>query len=442
MTISIIGTGYVGLVTGACFAEMGNTVICVDTDAEKVKNLQNGIMPIYEPGLADMVTRAAGENLIHFTTKMEKALAHSAICFIAVGTPIDKDGSADLHYVLEVAHEIGRFMAHDMTVVDKSTVPVGTADKVFAVIKAELFARGVSFCCKVVSNPEFLKEGSAIVDCMSPDRIVIGAPDDETAELMKELYDPFIRTSDRFIVMDVKSAEMTKYASNAMLATRVSFMNEIAGICETVGANVNKVRLGMGADTRIGNSFLYPGCGYGGSCFSKDVQALIKTAHDNNCGAQILEAVEDVNARQKFVLVNKIISHFGQDLSGKNFALWGLAFKPNTDDMREAPSLVVIEELVRRGATIQAYDPKAATEAAKLLSGIPGVSLCKNKYDALNGADAMLLLTEWKEFRSPDFTEMKTRMKTPYIFDGRNQYKPKSLKKEGFSYWQIGVKND
>lgn len=440
MTISIIGTGYVGLVTGTCFAEMGNTVYCVDIDAKKIENLKKGIIPIYEPGLADMLSRNQEENRIYFTTEIKEAIKHSSICFIAVGTPMDKDGSADLQYVLQVSHEIGEFMMHDMLVVDKSTVPVGTADKVFDAINTELKKRNVEYNCKIVSNPEFLKEGSAIVDCMSPDRVVIGVPDEEAAEIMKELYDPFIRNSDRFIVMDVKSAEMTKYASNAMLATRISFMNEIAGICETVGANVNKVRLGMGSDSRIGYNFLYAGCGYGGSCFPKDVQALIKTAKDHGCTCDILEKVEEVNHRQKHILINKIISRFGENLTGKTFALWGLAFKPNTDDMREATSLIIIEELLKRGAVIRAYDPKAMDETKKHLGdNLKDVTLTSNKYDALNGADAMVLITEWKEFRSPDFAEIKHRLKSPVIFDGRNQYKSKTLLKQGFRYFQIGV---
>lgn len=440
MNISIIGTGYVGLVTGTCFAEMGNTVYCVDTDEGKIERLKKGIVPIYEPGLTDMVIRNQTENRLHFTTNIKETLNHSVICFIAVGTPMDKDGSADLQYVLQVAHEIGKHIIHDMIVVDKSTVPVGTADKVLSVINNELIERGAEYTCKVVSNPEFLKEGSAIADCMSPDRVVIGVPDDETAEIMKGLYDPFIRNSDRFIVMDIKSAEMTKYASNAMLATRISFMNEIAGICESVGANVNKVRLGMGSDSRIGYSFLYAGCGYGGSCFPKDVQALMKTAKEYGCTSDILDKVESVNYRQKRVLINKIISYFGEDLTGKTFALWGLAFKPNTDDMREAPSLIIIEELLKRGAVIRAYDPKAMEEAKKYLgSNLKDVTLTSNKYEALNGADAMVLITEWKEFRSPDFAEIKQRLKSPVIFDGRNQYKTKILIKEGLQYFQIGV---
>jgi UDPglucose 6-dehydrogenase len=333
-------------------------------------------------------------------------------------------------------------MTHDMIVVDKSTVPVGTADKVLSVINNELIKRNLNLSCKVVSNPEFLKEGSAIQDCMSPDRVVIGTDDEAVVEVMKELYGSFVRINDRFIVMDIKSAEMTKYASNAMLAARISFMNEIANICESVGADVNKVRLGVGSDSRIGNKFLFPGCGYGGSCFPKDVRALIKTASDNECEAGFLKQIEEVNFKQKYILINKVISVFGEDLSNKVFAIWGLAFKPNTDDMREAPSIIAIKELMKRGAHVQVYDPKAMEEAKHVfkMENINEVVYCSNKYDALNDVNAMLLLTEWKEFRSPDFDEMKLRMKQPLIFDGRNQYSARMLVRESFSYWQIGVK--
>ena len=438
MKISVIGTGYVGLVTGTCFAEMGNKVYCVDVDKEKIKKLKQGVIPIYEPGLEEMVKRNMDEENLVFTTSIEEALKNTSICFIAVGTPMDDDGSADLKYVLGVAKEIGEHMIRDMIIVDKSTVPVGTADKVSEIISKELQRRKQNLKFSVISIPEFLKEGSAIADCMSPDRVVIGSPDKETAEVMKDLYSSFVRNSDRFIVMDVRSAEMTKYASNAMLATRISFMNEIATICEATGADVNMVRLGIGSDARIGYSFLYAGCGYGGSCFPKDVQALIKTAKDNQCDAGILKQVEEVNKRQKTVLIDKVVKHFGEDLTGLRFAIWGLAFKPNTDDCREAPALTIISELLSRGASVAAYDPKAVHEAKKLLGDDDRITYVKSKYSALNEADALLLVTEWKEFRSPDFDEMKQRMKTPVIFDGRNQYNSKTITQLGFKYYQIG----
>lgn len=438
MRISIIGTGYVGLVTGTCFSEMGNKVYCVDTDSSKIENLKKGILPIYENGLKEMVVRNFEEGNLLFTTDLKEALENTNICFIAVGTPMDEDGSADLQYVLAVAKEIGKHMCHDMIIVDKSTVPVGTAHRVSEVVQSELLQRNVTYKFQVVSNPEFLKEGTAVEDCMRPDRVVIGADDEEAAKVMTELYAPFIRNHDRFIRMDVKSAEMTKYASNAMLATRISFMNEMANICERVGADVNKVRLGMGSDSRIGYSFLYAGCGYGGSCFPKDVQALIKTASDYGYRARILENVEAVNKDQKMVLVNKILDRYGQDLQLKTFALWGLAFKPGTDDMRQATSIVIVEQLTKRGAKIRAYDP-AATEVAKgIFAQNPRITYETSKYTAVHGADALILVTEWKEFRSPDFEEIKKRMKEPVIFDGRNQYEEDRLQKLGFTYYQIG----
>ncbi len=438
MNIAIVGTGYVGLVSGTCFAEMGNRVYCVDTDKSKIEGLKRGIIPIYEPGLSEMVLRNQEAGQLFFTTELSQALKHCTICFIAVGTPMDKDGSADLHYVLEVAGEIGQCMEHDLIVVDKSTVPVGTAGKVSEAIQRVLHSRGVSYRFDVVSNPEFLKEGAAIEDCMRPDRVVIGADTEEAVEVMKELYAPFIRNRDRFIIMDVKSAEMTKYASNAMLAARISFMNEMANICEKVGADVNMVRQGMGSDSRIGYSFLYAGCGYGGSCFPKDVQALIKTARDNGYQAGMLEEVERINLRQKYALVEKIVKRFGEDLRGFTFALWGLSFKPETDDMRQAPSIIIIEELLKKGAKIKAYDPKASDEAKRIFGDEAAVTFEKSKYTAVVDADAMVLVTEWKEFRSPDFEEMKSRMKNPVIFDGRNQYKKEKIKKIGFEYYQIG----
>ncbi|WP_457592824.1 UDP-glucose dehydrogenase family protein [Hydrogenimonas sp.] len=440
MKLSIVGTGYVGLVTGTCFAEMGNKVVCVDIDEKKIENLKNGVIPIYEPGLEAMVKENFERGTLEFTTDIKEALKKTNIIFIAVGTPQGEDGSADLQYVLKVAEQIGQNMVHDMVVVDKSTVPVGTAERVEETIQRELDKRGADLKFSVVSNPEFLKEGSAIEDFMKPDRVVIGADDDEAMETMKELYAPFTHNHERFIAMDVKSAEMTKYAANAILATKISFMNEIANICERVGADVNRVRVGIGSDRRIGYSFIYPGCGYGGSCFPKDVQALAKIAEDAGYTPRIIRAVEAVNEEQKGVLVKKVVRRFGEDLSGRTFGVWGLSFKPETDDMREASSITVINELTKRGATIKAYDPKAMEEArAYYLKGNERVSYVKSKYDALDGADAMLLITEWKEFRSPDFEEMKQRLKTPVIFDGRNQFNAEKMARKGFEYHQIGV---
>ncbi|WP_456401768.1 UDP-glucose dehydrogenase family protein [Hydrogenimonas sp.] len=440
MKLSMVGTGYVGLVTGTCFAEMGNRVICVDIDEKKIENLKKGIIPIYEPGLEAMVKENYEKGRLHFTTKIEEALEGSDIIFIAVGTPQGEDGSADLQYVLKVAEEIGRKMTHEMIVVDKSTVPVGTADRVRETIRKELEKRGVDIPFHVVSNPEFLKEGSAIEDFMKPDRVVIGAESDEAMETMKELYAPFTHNHERFIAMDVRSAEMTKYAANAILATKISFMNEIANICERVGADVNQVRVGIGSDRRIGYSFIYPGCGYGGSCFPKDVQALNRIALDVGYEPKIIQAVEAVNRAQKRVLADKVVRRFGEDLTGRTFALWGLSFKPETDDMREASSITIVEELTKRGAKIRAYDPKAMEEARRFyLKDNPNVEYTKSKYDALDNADAMLLVTEWKEFRSPDFEEMKQRLKSPVIFDGRNQFNRRKMEKKGFEYHQIGV---
>ena len=440
MKLSMVGTGYVGLVTGTCFAEMGNNVICVDIDEKKIEKLKQGIIPIYEPGLETMVKDNYKRGTLEFTTDIKEALEKTDIIFIAVGTPQGEDGSADLQYVLKVAEDIGKYMTHEMVVVDKSTVPVGTADKVKETIQKELDKRGVKIPFEVVSNPEFLKEGSAIEDFMKPDRVVIGADNEKTIEVMKELYAPFTHNYERFIAMDVRSAEMTKYTANAILATKISFMNEIANICERVGADVNRVRKGIGSDKRIGYSFIYPGCGYGGSCFPKDVQALNKIALDAGYKPRIIQAVEEVNKDQKKVLAEKVIKRFGEDLSGKTFAVWGLSFKPETDDMREASSITIINELTKRGAKIKAYDPKAMDEAKEFyLKDNPNVEYTQSKYDALNGADAMLLITEWKEFRSPDFDEMKQRLKNPIIFDGRNQYKIEKMKDRGFEYYQIGV---
>lgn len=440
MKIAVIGTGYVGLVTGTCFADYGNDVYCVDVDEKKIENLKNGIIPIYEPGLEDMVQSNYEDGRLKFTTDIADAVAKSDFCFIAVGTPMGEDGSADLQYVLAVAKSIGQAMTHHTYVIDKSTVPVGTAKKVRKTIQAELDRRGETITFDVISNPEFLKEGTAVADCSKPDRLVIGTDNEDAKDKMYELYQPMMRNSESFIFMDIASAEMTKYTANAMLATKISFMNEIANICERVGADVNKVRLGIGSDHRIGYHFIYAGCGYGGSCFPKDVEALIKTSEKYGYDARILQAVEDVNNDQKSVLPRHVTERFGENLSGKTFAVWGLAFKPDTDDMREAAAITVIKELTSRGAKIKAYDPKA-TEQAKTcyLKDTPNLEYCKSKYDALSDADAMILVTEWKEFKVPDFGEIKMRLKNPIIFDGRNLYDAKRLKKMEFEYCQIGV---
>jgi len=439
MNIAVIGAGYVGLVSGTCFAEMGNKVTCVDVDQYKIEKLKQGIVPIFEPGLEQMVSKNIKNKNLFFTTNLGVAIADSQIVFIAVGTPMGDDGSADLQYVLAVAKSIGETMQKRLIIVDKSTVPIGTADKVKATIQDELDKRNVSLEFDVVSNPEFLKEGAAIDDFMKPDRVVIGADSDHAFESMKQLYSPFFRTHDRFITMDIRSAEMTKYAANTMLATKISFMNEIANICEKVGADVNKVRIGIGSDKRIGYSFIYPGAGYGGSCFPKDVKALKKIAEEHGYNANLISSVENVNDAQKLVIANKVIARFGENLKGKTFGLWGLAFKPGTDDMREAPSIYVVKELVKRGAKIKAYDPKAIEEAKEFyLKGIEEVSYYSSKYEVLKDSEALILLTEWKEFRSPDFEEIKTQLKMPIIFDGRNQYNAFNLETKGFEYFQIG----
>lgn len=441
MRISVIGTGYVGLVTGTCFAEMGNSVWCVDVDEKKIENLKNGIIPIYEPGLESLVNDNYKKGSLKFTTDIKSALEGTDICFIAVGTPMGEDGSADLQYVVAVAKSIGKHMTHEMIVVDKSTVPVGTADKVRGAIKEELAARGLETPFFVVSNPEFLKEGAAIEDFMKPDRVVIGADSDRAMQKMRELYAPFTRNHDRFIEMDIRSAEMTKYAANAMLATKISFINEMAQICERVGADINKVRIGIGSDSRIGYSFIYPGCGYGGSCFPKDVKALEKTAIDAGYEPKILKAVEAVNKNQKMSLVEKTVKRFGENLSGKVFGIWGLSFKPETDDMRDASSITLIKELARMGAKVKVYDPKAMHEAKHYLKNeLESIEFADSKYDALKGVDAMFLVTEWKEFRSPDFGEIAKLLTSKIIFDGRNQYDGAKLKELGFEYYQIGVK--
>ena len=439
MNITVIGSGYVGLVSGTCFAEMGNKVTCVDIDPIKIEKLNKGIIPIFEPGLDQMVLKNVKNKNLFFTTELDKALKDSEIAFIAVGTPMGADGSADLQYVLAVAKSIGQSMQKRLVIVDKSTVPIGTADKVKATIQKELDVRNSDLKFDVVSNPEFLKEGAAIDDFMKPDRVVIGSDSEYAIELMKQLYSPFFRTHDRFITMDIRSAEMTKYAANAMLATKISFMNEIANICEKVGADANKVRIGIGSDKRIGYSFIYPGAGYGGSCFPKDVKALTKIAKENGYESKLITAVEKVNDAQKLVIAQKIVKRFGEDLTGYTFGVWGLAFKPGTDDMREAPAIYVIKELIKRGAMIKAYDPKAMNEAKEhYLKGVQNVHYVDSKYEVLKNSSALVLLTEWKEFRSPDFEELKNKLKNPIIFDGRNQYNAFNLESKGFEYFQIG----
>ena len=441
MNIVVIGSGYVGLVSGTCFSEMGNKVTCVDIDKKKIDKLNKGVIPIFEPGLESMVLKNIEHKNLFFTTDLSAAIQDADIVFIAVGTPMGDDGSADLQYVLAVAKSIGAKMQQRLVVVDKSTVPIGTADKVKATIQQELDSRATQIEFDVVSNPEFLKEGAAIADFMKPDRVVIGSDSEYATEKMKQLYHPFCMSHDRFIAMDVRSAEMTKYAANAMLATKISFMNEIANICEKVGADANQVRIGIGSDARIGYNFIYPGAGYGGSCFPKDVKALNKIAEEYGHKAELIQSVEKVNDAQKLVIAHKIVKRFGEDLSGKTFGLWGLAFKPGTDDMREAPAIYVVKELVKRGAKIQAYDPKAMAEAQEFyLKGVENISYVNSKYDVLKEADALVLLTEWKEFRSPDFEEIKTQLKSPIVFDGRNQYNAFHLEEKGFEYYQIGKK--
>ena len=440
MKIAVVGTGYVGLVTGACLSDLGNNVYCVDVDEKKVNALKSGQIPIYEPGLEQLVKSNFNAGRLRFTIDAKEAILASDICFIAVGTPMGEDGSADLQYVLQVAETIGTYMEHHMYVIDKSTVPVGTAKKVREKIQEELDKRGSLVTFDVISNPEFLKEGTAIEDCSKPDRIVIGTDNNKAAKVMRELYLPLVKNSESIIFMDIASAEMTKYTANAMLATKISFMNEISNICERVGADVNKVRLGIGSDKRIGFSFIYPGCGYGGSCFPKDVQALIKTSEAFGYKTKILNAVEEVNQSQKYIIPEKVEKRFGEDLNGKTFAVWGLAFKPDTDDMRQAAAITIIEELTKRGAKVKAYDPKAEQEAQECyLKDNDNVIYLDSKYEALKEADAMILATEWKEFKAPDFIEMKKLLKQPVIFDGRNQYDAERMDELGFEYYQIGV---
>ena len=438
MRVTIFGSGYVGLVTGACLADAGNHVLCVDVDAGKIERLKQGDVPIHEPGLEALIKRNMEAGRIEFTTDAVRGVEHGLFQLIAVGTPPGEDGSADLRYVLAVARTIGTHLNRYSIVITKSTVPVGTADKVRAELTRTLAAREVKVEFDVVSNPEFLKEGAAITDFMKPDRVVIGTDNPRTTELMRALYEPFIRNHDRLIVMDIRSSELTKYAANAMLATKISFMNELANIAERVGADIERVRIGIGSDPRIGYSFIYPGTGYGGSCFPKDVQALIRSAHEAGHEPQILNAVEAVNDKQKEVLFQKMQRHFAGDLKGRNFALWGLAFKPNTDDMRQAPAVTLIELLLKAGATVKAYDPVAAAEAQRMFAGRAGFTLAKSAYEAAQGADALAIVTEWQEFRSPDFDRLKQILKAPVIFDGRNLYEPSMLSRFGLTYYAIG----
>ena len=436
MKIAIVGTGYVGLVTGTCFAEMGVEVFCVDIDRQKIENLRNGVVPIYEPGLEEMVIRNYEVGRLHFTTDLTEVLDQVEIVFSAVGTPPDEDGSADLKYVLDVARTIGRAMNKYLLVVTKSTVPVGTARRIRQTIADELDRRGVTIDFDIASNPEFLKEGAAVKDFMHPDRIVVGVESDRARRLMEKLYHPFMLNNFRIIYMDIPSAEMTKYAANAMLATRISFMNDMANLCEIIGADINMVRKGIGSDTRIGSSFLYAGCGYGGSCFPKDVKALISTAAEHGYPMRILKAVEDVNEEQKTILFRKLSAHFGGDLQGRKVAMWGLAFKPETDDMREAPSLVLIDRLLEAGCQITAYDPVAIPEARRRIGD--RIAYAKNIYETVEGADVLMVVTEWKEFRLPAWARIRSLMKTPLILDGRNIYNIAEIEEAGFTYHCIG----
>lgn len=440
MKISIFGTGYVGLVTGACLSQVGHTVCCVDVDENKVEKLKAGIIPIYEPGLKEIVTTSVAAGNLTFTTQADQAVAHGDVIFIAVGTPPDEDGSADLSYVMAVGKTIAEHMTEYKLIVTKSTVPVGTADKVTGVVRETLAQRQVEHEFDVASNPEFLKEGAAVNDFMKPDRIIVGTDSGRVEKLMRELYAPFNRNHDRLIFMDIRSSELTKYAANAMLATKISFMNELANIAERVEADIEAVRQGIGSDPRIGYHFIYPGCGYGGSCFPKDVKALVKTAEDWSYTPDLLSAVEDVNARQKERLFEKITSYFGSDLKGRTIAVWGLAFKPNTDDMREAPSRELMEALWQAGAKVQAFDPEAQEEVIRIYGERDDLVLCADAFDALKGADALTICTEWQQFRAPDFSEMKKLLKTPVIFDGRNLYSPEWMQEKGINYFSIGRK--
>jgi UDPglucose 6-dehydrogenase len=438
MKIVVVGTGYVGLVTGTCFAEVGIDVVCVDIDHEKIENLNNGIIPIFEPGLETLVTKNVAKGRLQFSTSLSESIKGADVAFIAVGTPPGEDGSADLKYVIGVAHEIGQNMNGYGVIVTKSTVPVGTAKKVKAAIQLELEKRQLDILFDVASNPEFLKEGAAIDDFLKPDRIVVGVSSAKAEEVMRKLYKPFLLNGHPIIFMDVPSAEMTKYAANSMLATKISFMNDIANLCEIVGADVNLVRRGIGSDARIGNKFIYPGIGYGGSCFPKDVKALIKTAASNGYQMQILEAVEAVNEKQKSVLFEKLVNRFQGDIKGKTFAIWGLSFKPNTDDMREAPSLVIIDKILKAGGKVKAFDPIAMPETKHIIGNI--IEYSKNEYEALENSDALLIVTEWTDFRSPDFERIKKALINPIVFDGRNIYDSKELNELGFEHYGIGTK--
>jgi UDPglucose 6-dehydrogenase len=439
MKITVVGTGYVGLVGAACLAEVGNHVLGLDVNAEKIRILKEGGIPIHEPGLLEIVRRNVENGRLSFTTNIKEAVHFGEVQFIAVGTPPDEDGSADLQYVTEAARNIGRFMTSEKVIVDKSTVPIGTGDKVIAAVAEELKKRNVDIHYSVVSNPEFLKEGAAVEDFMRPDRIVIGTEDPKAIEVMKQVYAPFQRNHERLVVTNLRSAELIKYAANSMLATRISFMNELANLAEIVGADIEMVRQGIGSDPRIGYHFLYPGCGYGGSCFPKDVKALIKTAKDvAGFDLKLLKAVEEVNDLQKFVLPKKIKKQFGESLKGKHFALWGLAFKPNTDDMREASSRVLIDELIKVGATITAYDPVAMDEGKRIFKDEKNITFADTQDETLKNADALIIVTEWTEFRSPDFALIKASLKSPMIFDGRNLYDPKAVRALGFNYFPIG----
>jgi UDPglucose 6-dehydrogenase len=440
MKLTIVGTGYVGLVTGACFAEMGNDVLCIDLDPKKIERLRQGEVPIFEPGLKEIVARNIAAERLHFSTDIKEGVRFGTIQFIAVGTPPDEDGSADMRHVLEAAHSIGRHMTDYKLVVNKSTVPVGTADAVRTAIAESLAERGVEVPYCVVSNPEFLKEGAAVEDFMRPDRIIVGAEDDRAVHLMQALYAPFQRARNKLVIMDIRSAELTKYAANAMLATRISFMNELALLAEKLGADIEEVRRGIGSDPRISHQFLYAGCGYGGSCFPKDVKALVHSAGSVGEPLHLLHAVERVNERQKRVLVDRIVERFGENLQGRRFALWGLAFKPETDDMREAPSRVVIAELLRRGANVIAYDPVAMAEAQRVFAGVEGLTYAANPNEALDGADALVIVTEWKAFRSPDFERIRSLLRQPVIYDGRNIFDPAFVAEAGFEYFPIGRK--
>ncbi len=436
MKITIVGTGYVGLVAGTCFAEMGNDVVCVDTNKEKIEQLQKGIVPIYEPGLSELIKKNVDAGRLVFTTNLADAVKRSLFCFIAVGTPQGEDGSADLQYVLAVARGIGSVMDGYKVIVNKSTVPVGTAEKITQAVQTALDTRNVPYDFDVVSNQEFLKEGTALDDFFRPDRIIVGTESERARTYMEELYAPFVRSGAPIIFMNVRSSEMTKYAANALLATKISFMNEIANMCDAVGADVEEVRKGLSADHRIGHHFLYPGIGYGGSCFPKDVQALVKSAHDHGATANVIEAVEKVNKQQKEVLIQKINTYYKGSVNNKIFGVWGLAFKPNTDDMREAPAVTIIKKLLEGGATVQAYDPEAGKEARKIF--VEKITITATPYDALRNADALLLLTEWGIFREPDFARMRSLMRAPVIFDGRNQYHPARMQQLGFTYVCIG----